>query len=303
MRSLAGAMIGRRAASIIAPLLALLIAGCSNAPGDNKAGPPPNPLFYEIAKADGVVEGWMLGTIHALPRATHWQTPATADAIRDADLLVVEVRLGASTAQRGVMAELATTPGLPPLAERVPADLRPQLAALLERGDLAGVDFTDQETWAMAIGLAGIDAPGDSSYGVDRAIIGYFTGRPIRELEGLRGQLSIFDRLPEAAQRSMLAAVVRESEKARSDPERLQRAWLAGNAATIEQSTSEGFLADPVLRDALLVGRNRRWVAAMLPLLDEAPRPLIAVGAAHLVGPDGLVALLRAEGYRLRRLR
>lgn len=134
-------------------------------------------------------------------------------------------------------------------------------------------------------------------------MINYFSRRPIRELEGLRGQLSIFDRLPETAQRSMLAAVVRENENTRRDPERLQRAWLAGNAETIEQATREGFLADPVLREALLVGRNRRWAAVLPPLLAEAPRPLIAVGAAHLVGPEGLPALLKAQGYRVRRLR
>lgn len=282
----------------------LLLAGCNDAAGEGAAdGPKPNPLFYEIANADGVVEGWMLGTIHALPNGTRWQTAAINGAIGGADLLVVEVRLGDSALQLKAMVELAATPGLPPLDERVPADLRPQLAALLDRGGMAGVDFSTQETWALAIVLAGIDAPGNSINGVDRAMINYFSRRPIRELEGLRGQLSIFDRLPEEAQRSMLAAVVRENENTRRDPERLQRAWLAGNAATIEQSTREGFLADPALREALLAGRNRRWAAALLPLLAEAPRPLIAVGAAHLVGPDGLPALLQAQGYRVRRIR
>lgn len=303
MRGLADTMIGRRAAAIIVPLLALLIAGCSNAPGDDTNSPAANPIFYEIASADGAVEGWMLGTIHALPAGTRWQTPAIFGAIGEADLLVVEVRLGDSARQREVMAELATTPGLPPLPERVPPELRPQLAALLDRGNLAGSDFTDQETWVLAISLAGIDAPGGAINGVDRAMVTYFTGRPIRELEGLRGQLSIFDRLPETAQRTMLAAVVRESERTRSDPERLQRAWLAGNAKVIEQATREGFLADPTLREALLKGRNRRWADAIAPLLEQSPRPLIAVGAAHLVGPDGLVALLEAEGYRVRRIR
>lgn len=303
MRGLAGAMIGRRAAAIIVPLLALMIAGCSDAPGDDTGRPPANPIFYEIASADGAVEGWMLGTIHALPAGTRWQTPAIFGAIGEADLLVVEARLGDSARQREVMAELATTPGLPPLSERVPPDLRPQLAALLDRGNLEGSDFTDQETWVLAISLAGIDAPGGAINGVDRAMVTYFTGRPVRELEGLRGQLSIFDRLPETAQRTMLAAVVRESERTRSDPERLQRAWLAGNARVIEQATREGFLADPALREALLTGRNRRWADAIAPLLEQSPRPLIAVGAAHLVGPDGLVALLEAQGYRVRRIR
>jgi hypothetical protein len=297
------AMIRRVGAAIIAPLLVLTLAGCSDDPGGTAAdGPPPNPLFYEIASADGTVEGWMLGTIHALPDGARWQTPAIGSAIGEADLLVVELMLGDAGARHKVLVELATTPGLPPLAERVPPDLRPQLAALIDRGDVASVDFSTQETWALAIMLAGIDAPGDASNGVDRAMIGDFTGRPVRELEGLRGQLSIFDRLPEPQQRVMLASVVRESENTRRDPERLQRAWLAGDAATIEAATREGFLADPLLREALLTARNRRWAEALAPMLEQPPRPLIAVGAAHLVGPDGLVALLKARGYRLRRI-
>jgi hypothetical protein len=295
----------RMAGAVIAALLFFgILAGCSDAPGGEAAdGPPPSPLFYEIAAADGTAEGWMLGTIHALPDRIRWQTPAITRAIKDADLLVVELKLGDAASRRKVLVELATTPGLPPLAERVPADLRPQLAALLDRGDMAGEDFTTQETWALAIVLAGIDAPGEASNGVDRAMIGYFADRPVRELEGLRGQLSIFDRLPESAQAAMLAAVVRESGNMRRDPERLQRAWIAGDAATIEAATSEGILADPALQEALLTGRNRDWVAQLLPMLKDTPRPLIAVGAAHLVGPDGLVALLTAQGYRLRRIR
>jgi uncharacterized protein YbaP (TraB family) len=77
---------------------------------------------------------------------------------------------------------------------------------------------------------------------------------------------------------------------------------LAGDAATIEASTREGFLADPALREALLTARNRRWVAALLPVLEQPARPLVAVGTAHLVGPEGLVALLEAEGFTIRRL-
>lgn len=282
----------------------LLLAGCSDAPGEAGAdGPPPNPLFYEIANADGAVEGWMLGTIHALPDGSEWRTPQIDRVIDRADLLIVEIAaLNDSAATARTFADLATTQGLPPLDQRVPADLAAPLAELMERGDLAPGRFTTTETWAAAIALAQIDAKGDPANGVDRALIADFTGRPLRELEGVAAQLAIFDRLPEAAQRAMLAAVVRGSEEARRDPARLQRAWLAGDAATIEASTNEGFLAEPALREALLTGRNRRWAAAIAPMLQRSPRPLIAVGTAHLVGPDGLAAMLEAQGYRVRRL-
>lgn len=300
-----GAMVLRCAAGIIVPLLLLLVvSGCSDAPdGQAEGAAPPAPLVYEIASADGSVEGWMVGTIHALPALVEWRTPAIEAATQRADLLVVEIAaLGDSPAIARTFASLANTPGLPPLEDRLPADLRPRLASLLARGNFAADGFAETETWAAALTLARIDAAGDPANGVDRALIADFKGRRVCELEGAGAQLAIFDRLPEATQRLMLAAVVRDSVAAAKDPERLQRAWLAGDATTIEASTREGVLADPGLREALLTARNRRWAAALLPLLAEAPRPLVAVGTAHLVGPDGLPALLEAQGYRIRRI-
>ncbi|MEE4317960.1 MAG: TraB/GumN family protein [Erythrobacter sp.] len=290
-------------AALLACLVTLTVAGCSFAPGDETAGPPPNPLLYEIASADGAVEGWMLGTIHALPDDTHWRTEEIGRVIDSADFLLVEVSdLTGRGNARSIYAMLAETPGLPPLAQRVPPELQPRLLALIKRGDLDRVDFTALETWAAAITLARVDATGDPANGVDRALIDEFATRPVRELEGLRGQLSIFDRLPEREQRTMLAAVLSDSERTRADPSRLQRAWLTGDAAAIEASTREGFLADETLHRTLLTDRNRNWAAAIVPMLADAPRPLIAVGTAHLVGPEGLVALIEAQGYRVRRI-
>ncbi|MCL9999935.1 MAG: TraB/GumN family protein [Erythrobacter sp.] len=299
-----GAMVLRCAAGIIAPLLLLLAAGCSNASDSPAAdAAPPAPLFYEIASADGSVEGWMVGTIHALPAFVPWRTPAIDTAVTNADLLVVEIAaLGDGTTIARTFAGLATSPGLPPLEDRLPPDLRPRLAALLARGNFAAGEFAATETWAAALTLARIDATGDPAHGVDRALIAEFKGRRVRELEGARAQLAIFDRLPEAQQRAMLAAVVKDSAAVARDPERLQRAWLAGDAAIIEAATREGVLADPAVREALLTARNRRWAAALGSLLAEAPRPLIAVGTAHLVGREGLAALLEARGYRIRRI-
>lgn len=291
------------AEAVVAALFLLILAGCSDAPGEPADRPTPSPLLYELAGADGTVEGWMLGTIHALPPGTRWRTPAINRVVDEADLLLVEIgQLNGRDEAPSIYLSLAQSPGLPSIDQRLPPKLRPQLAALMKRGELSGKDLARYDTWAANIALARVDAIGDPAHGVDRTLIDSFSGRSVRELEVMRAQLLIFDRLPESAQRTMLAAVVRESENTRRDPERLQRAWLAGDAATIEQSTREGFLADPGLREALLTGRNRRWMVQIKSMLKDSPRPLIAVGTAHLVGPDGLVALLEAQGYRVRRL-
>jgi uncharacterized protein YbaP (TraB family) len=297
------AMIGRGAVAIIAPLLLLGLAGCSDAPGEQQKGPPPNPLLYEIASSNGAVEGWMLGTIHALPDGTEWQTPAISRVAGDADFLVVEIAaLGDGDKVARTFSALARTPGLPPLDARLPAGLRPQLAAMLERGDMDAGSFTETETWAAALMLARIDAEGDPANGVDRALIGNFASGKVRELEGAAGQLAIFDTLPENVQRTLLAAVVTDAQAARARAGQLRKAWLTGDEAKLEAANTTGIMADPALREALLLARNRRWEASIAAMLEEPERPLVAVGTAHLVGPDGLVASMRARGYRVTRI-
>lgn len=291
-------------AVMLAPVLALALAGCSNAPGEGAARPPANPLLYEIASDDGAVEGWMLGTIHALPPGTRWQTPPIRAASEQADILVVEIAaLDNRPALSRIFTELGTTPGLPPLDARVPANLRPRLAALLERGDMEADQFTATESWAAALMLARIGATGDPEHGVDRALIRAFPRQRVRELEGARGQLAIFDALPEPAQRKLIAAVVSDADTAPQRAAELHRAWLTGDEAALIAATRVGIMADPELREALLTNRNHRWDTEIATLLEQPERPLVAVGAAHLVGPEGLADLIAARGYRVTRLR
>jgi uncharacterized protein YbaP (TraB family) len=42
--------------------------------------------------------------------------------------------------------------------------------------------------------------------------------------------------------------------------------------------------------------RNRRMVRRMIPYLEQG-NSFIAVGALHLAGPRGILALLRKNGY------
>lgn len=246
----------------------------------------------------------MLGTIHALPRDTQWRSAAASHAIASADLLVVEIAdLDNAAKLAEAFAALGAAPKPESIAARIAPDLRGELDAIVRRGQLDPNALAALDTWAAALTLARVDTEGDPAGGVDRAVIRAFAARPVRELEGADYQLAIFDRLPESEQRDLLDAVVREAQAARSDPERLRRAWLAGDVAELEQAARTGIMADPELREALLLARNRRWDAMIAPLLEDAPRPLIAVGAAHLVGPDGLQRRLEARGYRVRRLR
>lgn len=275
---------------------ALYATGCSQAPSDPEPGT--HPPLYEIANGDGTVEGWMLGTIHALPNHVEWRTDAIDRVIDEADFLVVEVaNLADEQALADIYAELAISPDQPPLAQRLPPSHRAALADMIERSGLEANQFLTTETWAAALALAQVDAQGDPKNGVDRAAIQAFRGRDIFEFEGAVAQLTIFDTLPEGEQRDLLAGVVKESQASRDNPGRLRDAWLKGDLRELEQATTTGIMADPELRDALLVKRNQAWTGKLAGWLRGDAKPLVAVGAAHLVGDDSLPAMLEQRGY------
>lgn len=59
---------------------------------------------------------------------------------------------------------------------------------------------------------------------------------------------------------------------------------------------------DPVVYRRLLLERNRNWMPKIEQLFSRPGRAFVVIGAAHLVGPDGLLAMLRAKGYQVEQL-
>ena len=245
----------------------------------------------------------MLGTMHALPDGVDWRTAAIQESIGAADLLLVEVaELNNQSAIAVTFGELASTEGLGPLSQRISPELREPLAQIVARSDFPGNTFDNTESWAAALMLARVDAFGEPANSVDRALIRAFAGREVRGFETAPQQLGVFDQLAEKDQRDLVEGTVREWLAARENPGRLTRAWLEGDLAALERATNEGILADPELREALLLNRNRNWLPQLLAALAAPEKPLVGVGTAHLVGPDGLVASLEQNGYIVTRI-
>jgi uncharacterized protein len=279
---------------LLAVVALAAIAGC----GQERE--PARPALWEVTGPNGEL-GWLFGTIHALPRPVDWRSDAIDAALARADRIVVEIGTTGEAAERQqIFAELARGTGLPPLSERVAPELRAKLATTMERAGLDDSAFADSETWAAALTLARAGrGEMDSANGVDREVEALAKGRPVIELEGTRGQLRLFDTLPEREQRDLLAAVLLDPEANAESP---AEAWRSGDMAAIERATRRGILADPELREVLFTRRNLAWTETLTAMLLAGQRPFVAVGGAHMAGPEGLPALLAAKGFTVRRV-
>ena len=282
---------------ILTALLAL--AACNSAPAEQK-----HPALWQVTAADGAT-GWVFGTVHALPDGLEWQTPAIDRAVAQSGTLVLEILDPADeNAARAAFVRLGTTPGQPPLDTRVEPALRPALRAALAKTGLNAAQFASLEDWAAALTLSfALEAVegNDPDNGADRALLAAAGKRPVAGLETLEGQLGLFDALPAREQRALLSAVLADSADGASD-KRLVKAWADGDVATLDREAHAGMMADPRLREALLVARNRRWAEQVAAMLGAGKRPFVAVGAAHVAGIDGLPEMLAARGFAVKRV-
>jgi uncharacterized protein YbaP (TraB family) len=274
---------------------ALTLASCGEPDRD---WPEPSPALWEVTGSGGA-QSWLFGTIHSLPEGVDWRTTAVDDAFARSSLLVVEVaELGQAEKAGAVFRRLSTTPGLPPLTQRVPPAERPALAAFLDRAGMDDDAFSDTETWGAALLLANAVRRSDSGNGVDRALIA--KAPRVEGLESFEDQYAVFDRLPADEQAELLTSLAADAEGGFED--RRTIAWLTGDMAALERDSSAGILADPELREALQLARNRAWAVRVAALLERGERPFVAVGAAHMWGDEGLPALLAARGFTVRRV-
>jgi len=78
--------------------------------------------------------------------------------------------------------------------------------------------------------------------------------------------------------------------------------WRKGDEAKMEELYIKDLKLYPKLYQTLIVDRNNKWVRNIEGYLNGSGNTMVVVGAAHLVGADGLVNLLRKRGYKVIKL-
>ena len=289
----------------LALLLSGLLSGCD---ADNRAPLPEGPsrvALWEVTGPQGQ-QAWIFGTVHVLPKGLEWRTPALDQALAKSDRVVMEIGGEIDAGEVAQLLErLGQTPGQPLPADRASPAARPTVTEAFDTLDLEQTRYTSTESWAVALQLAGAasaKAGASADQGVEQALRTQAGAKPIVGLETIEGQFRLFDTLTLSQQTRLLEQTATEIVSERDEERDLVRLWLAGDDAAIAREVSLGLLADPQLRRVLLTDRNTRWIGQIEQMTAKGAKPFIAVGAAHVAGPDGLPAMFARKGWHVRRL-
>tara|TARA_B100000809_G_scaffold192748_1_gene191620 strand:- start:101 stop:919 length:819 start_codon:yes stop_codon:yes gene_type:complete len=128
-------------------------------------------------------------------------------------------------------------------------------------------------------------------------------GKTLEELESVEEQIGFLAAMGEGNENEFILLSLSDLDETAEVMEDMIFAWRTGD----NEKLSEMFVADmlneaPELYESLLRGRNLNWIPQIDKMLADEDVEFVLVGAAHLVGNDGLLELLKARGYKVSQL-
>jgi hypothetical protein len=280
-------------------LTAAAVAAASAAPAATGRS-----FIWKASRQQGVI--YLVGSVHMLTADYYPLSPALESAFKVSDLLVEEADLGqmlSPATQLTMLSRGMLPPGQTLQNVLSPAAFTTVTARVSDLG-LPPEMLTRFKPWLLAVTMLALEwqrAGFDADLGLDK----HFYDRALREGKAVQGletveyQISRFDEMTMPQQERLLLESLKDLDSEKANVAKLADAWKNGDAAAIERMVLEDVRDDPLLYKRLLVERNQNWLPQIEALFSRPGRSFVVVGAAHLVGPDGLLAMLRAKGYTL----
>lgn len=282
------------------------------------ATPHPEGLLWEATRDGAAIT--LLGTIHIWDQ----RLPALAGEVRPL-LEGAAVALFETTEsdQAAMMERMAQDPALttigegPGLNEILAPGEWARLAAMARDYGIPPFVAARMRPWLLATTLSvpacALEPIREGRLGLDFMLMAAAdeAGVPVRALEPWDTVFRLFDALGPEGEIALLRSALVAPELGEEMLVATLDGYFAGEVAAIwelnrvaleESGAGDALALMDAAEEHLLAGRNRAW----LPVIEEAARPgtriLVAAGAGHLPGEDGLLSLLERAGWVLRRL-
>jgi len=270
--------------------LALSIAGSACA----------EPALWKVQTGDATI--YLFGTVHVLKPETVWRTPRIDAAIKASDELMLEIpNADDPAAMQPLIMKYGVDPAHP-LSSKLDEATKAQFAAVLAPLGASPAQMDPLRPWVAGIAISTLPlakAGYNLDKGVEHILAGEMkaAGKPVLGFETAEQQIRYLADEPPATELEFFKSSLSDAEKALSIVNDLVTAWANGDEATLEKLlNSEMKDKYPDLYQRLVADRNQHFADRIATLAKGKGTVFVAVGAAHLVGPDSVQADLAKAG-------
>ncbi|MAY42444.1 MULTISPECIES: TraB/GumN family protein [unclassified Neptuniibacter] len=261
-------------------------------------------FVWKVSKSDQFL--FLAGTVHVLAKKDLPFPRAFDDAYEQSHTVVLETDMGAledPQVQVRLMSQLSYQDGRL-LSELISpalyADLNQYLA---QRGMLPNMFIAMKPAGVMMTMLAvefqrlGISQAGADSVYYQKTIN---QGKATLALESIETHLSFIQKMGEGNEEQFLRQTLNDVEKTEAMMSSIVLHWKSGDTSSLEKLVVDDMrLNYPNMYQSLLVERNKRWLPQIEQMLLTDEVEFVLVGAAHVIGADGLLKSLVELGYKV----
>ncbi|GAA5035676.1 lipoprotein [Marivirga lumbricoides] len=258
--------------------------------------PKEKALLWKVTGNGLEKPSYVFGTIHLICADKYEMSDAVLKAVENADKIALELDMD-DPAMNAKIQQLSINPGMKNIQEHIPAD------------KVEVVDNYFKAKYGQGIAQMGVLKPfvlssmvllGNMScetrqFEAEFVKLAAAQEKELIGLETVEYQIGLFDDLSTEKQIEALIEAIETPEESNKMMNEMMAAYTEKDLKQLgkiikDNEDFEGF------NDKLLVQRNKNWI----PIIEKLSREqsvFYAVGAGHLTSEEGVIALLRKEGF------
>ena len=272
----------------------------------------PRTFLWEVRSENSSANTvYILGSMHIARETLYPLDKRIEDAFGKTDILAVEVNL--SEVDNLLVLNEFMVKGIYSEGDTLEARLSNKTFELVKKKTQElGMDMEEVnicKPWFLALNLVTTESLKlgfDAKYGIDNHFLEKAKGvKNIVGIETVDYQISLFDSFSDKQQELFLFNTLVDLDILGSEIERIVDIWKKGDIDGMEFVLRKGLRDYPELADiyeVLIYNRNRNMVVKIESFLKTGNSHFVILGAAHLVGPEGVIWLLREKGYLVQQL-
>ena len=255
------------------------------------------PALWKVTNGASTV--YLYGSVHLLRHAAVWDTPKVEQALKESGELWLEIADVDNHARMQLLLMQLGLDSARPLRAKLDDTYRAKLEKALQSLGGSTTAFDRMRPWLAAVSLNVVPlqrAGYDPEAGVDKLLKAAADkrGEPVKAFETTEQQLRYFADMTEPQEVDLLRQTLDEFDDELADLDQLEMAWEAGDVSRIAVLMRKDMSGD--LYQLLIVRRNQNFARQIAERMKTPGVAFVAVGAAHLAGPDSVQAQLRTYG-------